>query len=224
MLSKNEQKLIKSLHRSKGRKETGFCLVEGEKVVQVASDSVQKIFTAKEEGSSIFRKLVTTETPQEIAAIAKIPEWTMEDVHAQETIIVLDGVQDPGNVGTIIRLCLGFDASLILVDSADPASPKVIRSSVGAMFQVPWIKMDRESIIEYVSQSDRYIYRLEKRDGSEPVVAIKKGKKIIVAGSEGSGIELPVKGSSVHIDHSEKLESLNVAAALAITLNHIIHL
>ncbi len=218
MLTKNEQKLVKSLHRSKGRKETGLCLVEGEKMIKTAGDAIQLIFTAKDEGSSIFRKLVTTETPQEMAAIAKIPNWKISDLNKFETIIVLDGVQDPGNVGTILRLCLGFETSLILIDSADPVSPKVIRSSAGAMFQIPWVRLDSDKALDFMKNSDRYIYRLEKREGSEPISSMKNKKRIIIAGSEGSGIKLNQKGASIHIKHSEKLESLNVAVALAITL------
>jgi RNA methyltransferase, TrmH family len=220
MLTKNEEKLIKSLHRKKGRKETGFCLLEGQKLIDVAGDAVERVFHPND--SERYDDLVTTETPQPIAAIAKIPEWTLNDVKAKDRIVVLDGVQDPGNVGAILRLCLAFKAGLVLIESADPTSPKVIRSSAGAMFQTPWASIPREGAEDVIASLGAYVLRLEKRDGSTDLreVAGKKGENVIlIAGSEGNGIQLDYEAMSVHIGHDETLESLNVANSIAIALH-----
>jgi RNA methyltransferase, TrmH family len=216
MLTKAQEKLIKSLHTKKGRQKAGLCLVEGEKNIELAGDLIEYTFT--KEGTDQFDKLVTTETPQEIAGVAKIPEQTIEEIKKHDTIVVLDNIQDPGNVGTILRLCLGFDAALLLINSVDPTSPKVIRSSTGAIFQTPWIKTTEKTLQEF----KRKVYRLEQRKEAKPLTSKTKlnQKCIIIAGNEGQGIKLDVKGNSIFINHNEKLESLNVASALSIILHH----
>ncbi len=215
MISNNQEKLIKSLQTKKGRTKEGLCLVEGQKVIDTAGEAVDFEFT--QEDSTNFNDLVTTETPQGVAAVAKIPEWTKEELLERKVLVVLDGVQDPGNVGTILRLCLGFEAGLLLVESADVTSPKVIRSSVGAMFQVPWMKVRPEEVDEYLENYK--IFRLEKRVGTEHCSVLSKNERVaLIAGSEGQGIKLDIKGESLEIKHSDKLESLNVATAVAISL------
>ncbi|PIX61881.1 hypothetical protein CO057_02565 [Candidatus Uhrbacteria bacterium CG_4_9_14_0_2_um_filter_41_50] len=217
MLSKAQEKKITALRTKKGREKHKCCLVEGQKVISEAGDFVELIFKRTE--TEIFDDLVTTETPQDIAAIAKIPEWTLEDVKKEKTILVLDGVQDPGNVGTILRLCLGFDAGLIFVESADPTSSKVIRSSAGAMFKVAWIQTPRSEIENQIAELGRNVYLLEKRDGSKDISSVETSdKKLMIIGSEGSGIKILAKGASIAIEHNPQLESLNVASAVAILL------
>lgn len=217
MLSKAQEKLIKSLHTKKGRQKSGLCLVEGKKVIETAGEMVEYQFGA--EDSDDFKKLVTTETPQQLAAVARIPQWQQTDVVGSDVLVVLDGVQDPGNVGAILRLCLGFGAGLLLVDSVDVTSPKVIRSSVGAMFQVPWLNVVRKDAAKFINDLGRPVVRLEKVDGAKALAdgPIKK-PLVLLAGSEGQGISLKVKGESVYIEHSDDLESLNVGHALAIAL------
>lgn len=216
-LSKAQEKRIRALHTKKGRQKYQQCLVEGKKVIETAGNAIEFMFTA--ESSEHFDSLVTTDTPQDIAAVATIPQYTMEDILAQQTIIVVDGVQDPGNIGSILRLCLGFNASLLLVNSVDVTNPKVVRSSVGAVFQIPWMHISQDDISTIISDACRPVYLLEKRDYSSALQDITfEEQVIIVAGSEGSGIHSPVTGTSVYIEHDMALESLNVAHSLAITL------
>jgi RNA methyltransferase, TrmH family len=217
MLSKSQEKLIHSLRQKKSREETGLCLVEGAKVIETAGTAIEFVFNRNETPN--FDKLVTTETPQDIAGVARIPNWLADDLIHSPTLIVLDGVQDPGNVGAILRLCLGFDAGLLLIDSADPSSPKVIRSSAGAMFQVPWIKMSREQAQIYLTTINRKVFRLEKNESAvSPEILKEVNELTIIAGSEGQGIHLPITGTSIEIPHDPRLESLNVTHALAIAL------
>ncbi len=217
MLVISQEKLIRSLSTKKGREKSGLCLVEGEKVIKTAGDAIN--YTFSNEDTEIFDQLVTTETPQSIAAVASIPEWSLDDIKSQKIIVVLDGVQDPGNVGSILRLCLGFNASLILIDSADVTSPKVIRSSVGTMFQVPWMHTSAKESSKLLKDLNLPIYRLEK---NKDAVDIKKSKLkkplILMAGSEGRGIQSRIKGTSIYIDHNDALESLNVGHSIAIAL------
>lgn len=217
MFTKSQEKLVKSLQTKKGREKSGLCLVEGKKVIEMAGDLIEFTFTEKE--SPIFSKLVTTVAPQMEAAVARIPEWTQADILAKDVTLLLDGVQDPGNVGTILRLCLGFDASLLLVESADVANPKVIRASTGALFQVPWKKIERDHAANFVAGLHREVYRLENRPESTPLRGASMQKPLLlIAGSEGGGIHLDIRGQAIHVEHRPELESLNVANAIAIAL------
>ncbi len=217
MLSKAQEKLIRSLHTKKGRRENGLLLVEGEIPVAEAEKYIEYTFTGND--SFQFEVLVTTETPQPIAAVARIPEWTLDDIQNQSTVIVLDGVQDPGNVGAIIRLAQGFDASIIAVESADITSSKVVRASAGALFHVPWISLTRNKAVEYITQLERPIYRIEKRPESQALQQVTiESRPLIILGSEGRGITMDMPGTSLVIEHNESLESLNVTHAAAIAL------
>jgi RNA methyltransferase, TrmH family len=220
MLTNNQEKLIRSLHRNKGRKESGMCLVEGEKTIESACDFIEYTFTR--EDSDRFDDLVTTKTPQSIAAVARIPSFNLDQVMDAQNVLMLDGVQDPGNVGAILRLCHAFDVTLVLVESVDVTNTKVIRSSSGSMFSVPWVAISRAEAAAVVHKTDdRAILRLEKRDGAEGLDSVKTNeKKLIIAGSEGKGIQLNVEGKSIVIDHANALESLNVTHAVAIALHH----
>lgn len=218
MLSNAQEKLIRSLHTKKGREKTGLCLVEGHKVVSVAGGNVDFVFTPDD--TKGFNRLVTTEAPQNVAAVARIPSWSLSDVEAEKSIIVLDGVQDPGNVGSILRLCLGFHGSLVLIESADVTNPKVIRSSVGAMFQVPWVTVSRDEAPEIIRNFHRPVYRLERSNNAQAFDTVSQTDPLVfIAGSEGTGIHLPIEGIALTILHDPKLESLNVGHALAIVLS-----
>jgi TrmH family RNA methyltransferase len=220
MLSKATEKLILSLHTKKGRRSTGLCLVEGEKVIRMAGDLIETRFSERD--SPRFQKLVTTEAPQTEAAIARIPRRALKSVLSKDVVVVLDGVQDPGNVGAILRLCLGFDAGIILIQTADPTSPKVVRSSAGTMFKVPWIELSAEDAVNAIKEDGRKIVRLEKKQGSEPMIKVGRKKPLfLVTGSEGKGITLSIDAPSIHIVHNAELESLNVGHAIAIALFHL---
>ena len=218
MLSKAQEKQIRQLHTKKGRRKKGLCLVEGEKNITAAGNAIEWTFTPEE--TEHFDTLVTTETPQSRAGIARIPEWTWEKVGSSKTIVVLDGVQDPGNVGTILRSCQGFGATAILVHSADPTSPKVLRSAAGAVFLTPWIECAPEDAIEQITSLEHTVFRLERSETAETLHTMTAvDNAVLVAGSEGHGITLPIEGASIHIEHEETLESLNVSIALAIALH-----
>lgn len=218
MLTRAQEKMIRSLQTKNGRKKANRCLVEGQKVIATAGDEVELVFGPAD--TDRFEDLVTTEAPQKMAAIARIPDWSDADVLEREVVLVLDGVQDPGNVGGILRLCLGFNASLVLVESADVTSPKVIRSSVGAAFQVPWIRVNRADAPDWIATISRPVFRLEKTSSAQSIDAFAERKKrVLIVGSEGNGIQLPVDGTSVAIEHNDTLESLNVGHAVAIALS-----
>jgi RNA methyltransferase, TrmH family len=223
MLSKAQEKHIRALKSKKDRLATGLCLVEGQKVIDAAGDYVDMTFTR--EDTLNYEHIVDARTPQGISGIARVPKWSLEELKRLTTIIVLDGVQDPGNVGSIFRLALGFNASVVLIESADPTSPKVIRSSVGALFQIPWLIVKRADAEETLRDFQRPVYRLESKEEEDGLTLTDETMNkmeeniIIIAGSEGNGIKLSTEGQSIAIGHGEALESLNVAHALAIMMH-----
>lgn len=220
MLSLVKINQIKLLHTNKGRDKSGLCLVEGEKSIAMAKDMVEYTFSV--EDTEYFKELVSTQAPQSIAAVARIPQWAKLDIEKSRTIVVLDGVQDPGNVGTILRLCSGFDATVLALESVDITNPKVIRSSAGAMFMVPWLKMNRPNGHAYLEKlsASRKIFRLEKKSNGKNIEELTTASDIIlIAGSEGNGIILDTTGTSISINHNKNLESLNISHALAIALH-----
>ncbi len=219
MLTKAQERILRELQLKKGRRERGLFIIEGAKFVREAGPQVEFIFTPRD--TNQFLEYVSTESPQSMAAVAKIPHFTLEQVMAFDTVVVLDGVQDPGNVGTVLRACLGFKASIILVECADVTNPKAVRASTSALLYVPWVEMKREEAEEALRSTGRKIYRLENRQHAVNLSSIGTGKIMLIAGNEGSGISLGLTGTSVKISHEAKLESLNVAVAASIVLQNI---
>lgn len=219
MLSKSQQRLLLALQKRKERETKRMCIIEGDKFVRDVRDLVEFSFTPRD--TTIFREVVSTEAPQSIAAVARIPEWKMKDVTDRPIIIMLDGVQDPGNVGTIMRGCLGFDASLLLVECAEVTNPKTVRASASAALRVPYLTVSREEAPALAEKLQRPIYRLEKRQGAVIPEQVAGDKILLIAGSEGRGIRLEIAGTPVVIPHHPDLESLNVAVALGITLYEV---
>lgn len=216
MLSKSQERLLHDLMTKKGRSERGMFVIEGKKFVKDAGRLVEFTFTPRD--TNQFREYVTTVTPQSVAAVARMPTWAMEDITARRTIVVLDNVQDPGNVGSMLRACLGFDASLVLVESADVTNPKTVRASASAILQVPWIAMGRDEAQAWLGDLGRPVVRLEKRAGSVTPMEMPKEPLVLIAGNEGGGIRLDVPGMSVAIPHAAALDSLNVGTAVALML------
>ncbi len=219
MLSPSQRRLLLSLQKRKEREAKRLCIIEGAKFVKDNKRFVEFIFTPKD--TPIFREVVQAESPQSLAAVAKIPEWTKNDIALKPIIVVLDGVQDPGNVGTMFRTSLGFDASLVLVECAEVTNPKTVRASAGAVLRVPYLAVRREDAEQFIASLSRPIYRLEKKSGAVLPEQISGEKIIILAGSEGQGIKLGLQGTSVAVPHHPELESLNVALAIGIVLYEV---
>lgn len=215
MLTKEERNLIKSLHKKSGREEHQLCLVEGQNAIDMAGSMMEETFTEKD--TLDFNKLVTLKADKGIAGIARIPSFTLEQVEERNLVVVLDGIQDPGNMGTLFRLAFAFGASIIAIGGADPLSPKVIRSATGTVFRTPWIRLSEGETVEF---ENRAIFRLEKSDDSKALQSVDstEGPVALIIGSEGNGIQSTIKGMSVHIPHNPALDSLNAATAGAIAL------
>ncbi|HET7711457.1 MAG TPA: RNA methyltransferase [Thermoanaerobaculia bacterium] len=166
---------------------------------------------------ALFDDLAETKASQGVLALFSRPQYTLQSILARrETVAVaLDGVQDPGNVGTIVRLAAAFDAGgiILLPGCADPYGPKAVRSSAGAVLSVPVA----EATIEDVLRCGRPIFAA---DITGKAVDPPADNAILVLGSEGSGVSEAIRSTAtlLTIETSGRIESLNVASAAAILL------
>lgn len=136
-------------------------------------------------------------------------------------ILLLDGVSDPGNLGTIIRSAVGFDIDTIVLskDSVDLYNDKVIRASEGAIFKINIIREDLIKVINLLNKKNIPIYKTDVNNG-DLVENIPKDKYAIIIGSEGNGISEEINNlveNSIHIK-TNNIESLNVGVATSIIL------
>ena len=166
----------------------------------------------------LFDSLAETRTPQNVIALFERPAASFADVIARhDTIVVaLDGVQDPGNVGTIVRLAAAFDCAgvALLPGCADAFSPKAIRSSAGSVLNVPVAQTTHDELIA----TGLPIFAADPRaETSQPPAR----SAILVFGSEGLGVsdEIRRAAKTIRIEMSDRVESLNVAASAAILLS-----
>lgn len=158
----------------------------------------------------LLRAVADTKTSQGVLGLFHRPPSRFA---ADRIVAALDGVQDPGNVGTIVRLAAAFDAGVALLPGcADAFSPKAIRASAGAILSVPIAEVTAQELIE---TGRPLLYA----DASGEAFAPPKDA-ILVLGSEGRGVSdaLREHGKPIGIRTSGRVESLNVAAAAAILL------
>ena len=237
-------KWYRSLATRKGRVKAGAFLVEGERAIkQIADSSPDAIIeiVSTEEASPVHheypRRVVTegqmesissTRTPQGIVAVVRLPRATYSDHLPDDVdgnILLLEDVQDPGNVGTLIRTAAAFDFSgVILSDNcADPLGPKCVQSSAGTVLSL-WIRRTpcyRDLAQELKSQG--YLLVAADLDGAEDPSVLQSGERLLLAlGNEGSGLSKALLRLADHrlrvATVGQKAESLNVAACGAICM------
>jgi TrmH family RNA methyltransferase len=203
------------------RDHAGEIVIEGPKPVADAIAAGWKPIKVIERdvdfSSSIFDALAETKSPQNVIALFERPRFDLRVLFARETsiVIALDGVQDPGNVGTIVRLGAAFDANgvALLPGCADAFGPKAIRSSAGAILTVPVVNC---SIDELLAQG----WDVVAADARGEVTDPPSKKAILAFGSEGSGLSpaIATVARTIAIRMSTRMESLNVASSAAILL------
>ncbi len=163
---------------------------------------------------ALFNDLADTKTSQGVLALFERPRATLDQLFAREDSIVvaLDGVQDPGNVGAIVRLAAAFDAGgvALLPGCADPFGPKAIRASAGAILNVPCVPATAVDLR----------WPLFAADARGEAIDPPPRRAILVFGSEGSGVseEIARTARKIAIPMSDRVESLNVAMSAAILL------
>lgn len=184
--------------------------IEGPKAVADATAAGWEPIIVVEFSEELRRAVADTKTSQGVFGLFhRPPSHFAED----RIVAALDGVQDPGNVGTIVRLAAAFDAGVALLPGcADPFSPKAIRASAGAVLSVPVASVTAQQLID---TGRPLLYADARGEASAP-----PKHAILVLGSEGRGVseEIRAHGNPIGIRTSGRVESLNVAAAAAILL------
>ncbi len=171
-----------------------------------------------------FSSAADTDSPQGVLAVARVPQQNLDTVLKLEMfrIVVLDGVQDPGNVGTILRTAaaLGAAATIALPGTVDLWNAKVVRSSMGAQFTHPAVTMSAEEFANLLRRESIELWAGDT--GGERLGQAKPPAKLAVAvGNEGAGLSKATLGIAtrvVRLPISEGVESLNVAVATGILL------
>ena len=230
-------KRISKLKDKKYRDEERCFLIEGEHLIEEAIKNNAPLKTvfitdiSKEVkgidnilvSEAIIQKLSSVKAPQKIIGVCGYLEKVKV---VGERFLILDGIQDPGNLGTLIRTALGFGIDTIVasLDTVDIYNDKVIRSTQGAIFNINYIKGDLKEIIfglknkgvEIIGTSLQSSVYLEEVNGFN--------KYALILGNEGNGVRediLKLADINVKIKICEKLESLNVAVAGAIVMNDL---
>ena len=238
-ISRAEIKKVRSLQQKKFRDELGLFVAEGDKCVEELRKGFELVSLYRE-GENATRteieQMSGLQTPQ--GTIGVFRKGRRDDVRCtkEDLILALDGVQNPGNLGTIIRTCDWFGVHDIVCshDTADCYNPKVVQATMGALVRVRVQYTDLTEWLKAVSSqhSDVRIYGtlLEGEDMYEELKAplgppIKGGRKVVIMGNEGNGISEEVRAMVTHPiripsypKDAETSESLNVAVATAIVL------
>jgi TrmH family RNA methyltransferase len=171
----------------------------------------------------VFQEISATEAAQGVMALVKPPKWTMEHIlRGASMVVVLDGVQDPGNAGAMVRAAEAFGATgmAFLKGTVSPWNGKTLRASAGSLFRVPFLEGLEPAVLRSAMQQGRTaVYVAAPRGGVALQDASFKGRCAIVIGSEGRGVsdEMRAAGVELHIP-TTGVESLNASVAGGILL------
>lgn len=171
----------------------------------------------------VMETISPMKTPQGALFLVRLPETEPPEILTGDRYLVLDGVQDPGNVGTIWRTAdaFGADGLVLLPGCADPFSPKTVRASMGACFRLPVWEMEREALSAALGRAGVPLYAAALREDAGDVRRMDLSRCAVVIGSEGRGVSpetLALCGGALKIPMRARCESLNAAVAAAVVL------
>ncbi len=240
-IASNLPSTIRDLQRRKARGRRGLALIEGVRLVEEAlaaglpfqgalvapdlartargvelvAELERHAVPVEEIGARTFAQLADTETPQGIIAVIEPRRWAAAEFAPRPgaVALVIDGVQDPGNVGTLIRTAhaLGAAGTVVLRGTADPTSPKALRAAMGATFRHPVVPLDDAGFIAWARKLTVTLWA-----GDGPIA--------VIVGNEGAGIRPQLNALAaqrVAIPLAQGAESLNVAVAAGILLYEV---
>lgn len=172
-------------------------------------------------GSRLFGEFSDAVTSQGVSGLFHRPESDLTSLRGVEgPIVVLDGVQDPGNVGTIVRLAAAFDAGAVVATggTADPWGPRALRASAGAALTVPLITAAAPEVIDALARLTVPVFYADMEGDDRATLP---RSSALVLGSEGQGVSALFReaGKPISIATSGRVESLNVGSAAAILLS-----
>ena len=235
-ISKNQFKLITSLSQKKYRLKHKLFIAEGVKVVQEllkSSFEVETLFCTDDFSSDIsdkqivrvsgadLKKISNLKTPNKVLGLFKFPDE--KSLKNKNLIVALDAVNDPGNLGTIIRLCdwFGIDELICSRDTVDCYNQKVVQASMGSLTRISIRYLD---LAEYLSETNLPTF-IADMDGENVYKTNLPKEGILIMGNEANGVSLEIKKlitnkiSIPRFGETQKTESLNVATATAILLS-----
>jgi RNA methyltransferase, TrmH family len=240
--------LLKEVRRAVTRgtlTETGYCIAESfhlleeavrsdcEVAAVVASEAVRDTVERRVNGlrgievisvpDALFREISGTETSQGVIALVRPRSWELAHVlRAQSLVVVLDGVQDPGNAGTILRAAEAFGASgaLCIKGTVNPFNPKSVRASAGSIFRLPLVaNVDGELAIAALRQHRLDIYAAAADGEKIASDADLRRRCALIIGSEGHGVSPALRQAATGLRIPVvQVESLNAAVAAGILL------
>ena len=240
--------LIKAVRRAAARgslTEDGFAIAEGFHLLEealasdceigavITSESVKTAVTAHVRGlkrvrvstlaNAAFQQIASTESAQGVLALVRPPAWTLDQLlRGRSLVVVLDGVQDPGNAGAIVRTAEAFGATGVafLKGSVSPYNPKALRASAGSIFRLPIISSGDPSLLLAALDHKRVsIYAAAPRAATTLAAASLAEKCAILIGAEGRGVSQLLLDRSIPIRiPTSNVESLNAAVAAGVIL------
>ncbi len=224
------------LHEKKYRDESRKFLIEGHHLVEAAgrTSGLEMVLIANENDAvsgvenilvteAVMNKLSFTKSPTGIIGVCSFFE---EPKLSGDRFLLLDNVQDPGNLGTLVRSALGFDIDLVVLNSksVDIYNDKFIRSTQGAIFQTKLLKADLNLTIQELKKAGVTVIGTSMENHT-PIAALLPPKRYaLLLGNEGQGINPKLQALAdqvTYIPMNDKLESLNVAVAGSIIMCYL---
>lgn len=218
------------LKQKKYRDENNLFIVESAHLVEEALKKkiVNEVITLGDEDYNvptykvtydIMKKISNLSSPNSVMAVCN---FLLPSKIAGDKILVLDKIQDPGNLGTIIRSCVAFNVQTLVIsdDTVDIYNDKVIRSSEGMIFNINIIRSDLSEILPKLKNLGYKIYGTNVVNGKN-IKDINEKKCAVIIGSEGQGMSEKIKNTCdgfIYINMNEKCESLNAAVAGSIIM------
>lgn len=180
-------------------------------------DSVRQVRISPQ----LMKSISQLTTPQEALFVCAMPE--QERAVTVASSLVLDGIQDPGNLGTMIRTAdaLGIERIVLCEGCADPFNPKVVRATMGAIFRQKIYQMTRQELIRRAAEENVRLIATALSDTAKDIRGVDMKNAAVIIGSEGSGVSgelLDAADCHVIIPISENCESLNAASAASIIM------
>lgn len=238
-ITHNEIKKIRSLNNKKFRESLELFVVEGEKMLKELLDSdfeIESVYHVEDIGEQAMKQISFMKNPSPVLAVVKKPEKRLPsqiDYSGGGLYVALDSIRDPGNLGTIIRLCdwFGADAVFASGDTVDLYNPKVVQATMGSIFRVPFYNCSLKDLLADAVKNGASVYgsflhgnNLYEADLPD----ISKNAVFLVIGNESEGISDEISGlvtSTIHIPSFSKAEihpdSLNAAIATAVILSEL---
>lgn len=232
-ITQSQVKLVRSLRQKKFRDDLDLFVAEGDKCIGELKPffALELLATTDNATTTQLEQMSSLKSPQGSIAVFRKPHFPSADMSllSGSLFLALDNIQDPGNLGTIIRTCDWFGVHDIFCsrDTVDCFSPKVVQATMGALSRVHLHYVDLPQWLASVP-ADVPVYGtlLDGRDMYMDGAISKQRGGIVIMGNEGNGISIPVRRYITHplyipSAEGEHVESLNVAVATAVTLSEI---